>query len=81
MNSKIKWPDGKDFAFSVFDDTDNITLENVPPVYSFLNEHGFKTTKSVWPLKNEGIPLEGGLTCEDKAYLEWVKKQLLQKQY
>ena len=36
MNKSLQWPDGKDFAFTVFDDTDYATLENVKEIYSFL---------------------------------------------
>jgi hypothetical protein len=67
------WPDGCRFAFTVFDDTDNATLENVQPVYSFLADCGFRTTKSVWTVK--GNPNEGfaaGDTCEDVDYLQWL---------
>ena len=39
--SRIDWPDGKDFAFTIFDDTDLATLENVPPVYELLGGLGF----------------------------------------
>ena len=46
-----RWPDGKAFAFSVFDDTDLSTLENAPAVYRLLRDLGFRTTKSVWPLR------------------------------
>lgn len=73
-DNKITWPDGKDFAFTIFDDTDLSTLENVEPIYSFLNDHGFRTTKSVWPLKGSEIPEVGGITCSDKDYLEWIIK-------
>ena len=41
-------PDGKRFAFTVFDDTDSATLENVRGVYALLAELGFRTTKSCW---------------------------------
>ncbi len=72
MNSRINWPQGKDFAFTIFDDTDDSTLENVKGVYAFLEDCGFKTTKSVWPIReNEGEHMEGS-TCEDKDYLQWV---------
>jgi hypothetical protein len=71
--SRIQWPEGKDFAFTVFDDTDNATLENVGPVYEFLSELGFRTTKSVWPLKGEGTPHIGGVTCEDEDYARWTR--------
>jgi hypothetical protein len=70
---RIVWPDGKDFAFTVFDDTDAATLANVGPVYDFLAEQGILTTKSVWPLHR--LPDSDGLRamdCEDPEYLEWA---------
>jgi hypothetical protein len=69
---KIEWPENKDFAFTIFDDTDNATLENVKPVYDFLAEKGFLTTKSVWPSKGKGQPIWGGDTCEDEDYARWL---------
>jgi hypothetical protein len=71
-----KWPNGKRFAFSVFDDTDFATIANVRPVYELLADLGFRTTKSVWPLHGEGRPKVGGTTCEDLAYRQWA--QMLQ---
>ena len=75
MNARtpIKWPGGKGFAFTVFDDTDYSTLENVQPVYSFLRDQGFRTTKSVWPVKGSSVPLIGGETCENADYLKWAR--------
>jgi hypothetical protein len=67
------WPDGKQFAFTVFDDTDQSTLDNAPAVYQFLRDLGFRTTKSVWPLKGPRRPKIGGDTCEDPNYLAWVR--------
>ncbi|MFH1017346.1 MAG: hypothetical protein V1798_04080 [Pseudomonadota bacterium] len=72
--TNISWPAGKRFAFTVFDDTDRTTLVNGPPVYEFLHEQGFHTTKSVWPVKGERTPLIGGTTCKDQDYLLWVQK-------
>ena len=72
MSSRISWPDGKDFAFTVFDDTDFSTLENVREVYSLLTSYGFQTTKSVWPTRGNKESLIGGSTCEDQDYLKWV---------
>ena len=72
---KIQWPDGKKFAFTVFDDTDNSTLENAPKVYALLRDLGFRTTKSVWPAPGLRDPsVVGGSTCEDPKYLAWVKE-------
>jgi hypothetical protein len=68
----LQWPDNKDFAFTIFDDTDLASLENVPPVYSFLDDLGVRITKSVWPLKGSGVPRVGGLTCDDARYLDWT---------
>ena len=73
--SRIQWPDGKDFAFTVFDDTDLATLDNAPHVYDFLGELGFRTTKSVWPIRGRETPntrVIGGATCEDDAYRDWT---------
>jgi hypothetical protein len=70
--SAIEWPAGTDFAFTVFDDTDNATLENVPPVYAFLEDLGLRTTKSVWPIRAPGTARIDGLTCEDAEYRAWT---------
>lgn len=72
MQNDIRWPEGKRFAFTIFDDTDNITVEAGRAVYDFLADYGFRTTKSVWPIKGPRTPYIGGLTCEDPAYLKWV---------
>ena len=69
---RVLWPDGKDFAFTIFDDTDHATVENVAPVYEFLATLGMRTTKSVWALEGETEPLIGGATCADAAYRDWT---------
>jgi hypothetical protein len=73
MSPKPLWPQGKRFAFTVFDDTDCSTVENVAPVYDFLADCGFRTTKSCWPVS--GDPALGswmGQTCDDHDYLRLV---------
>jgi hypothetical protein len=72
IKRKITWPDGKNFAFTVFDDTDLSTLENVKPIYALLTDLGLRTTKSVWAIRGNGKPLAAGSTCEDPDYLNWV---------
>ena len=69
---RIEWPEGRDFAFTVFDDTDLATLENVAPVYELLRRLGFRTTKSVWAIEGRETPRIGGMTCEDAAYRSWT---------
>ena len=68
----VTWPSGKRFAFSVFDDSDLATVENVGPVYRFLEDLGVRTTKSVWPMHGTGTPVIGGQTCDDADYRAWV---------
>lgn len=69
---RVEWPDGRAFAFTIFDDTDRATVENVAPIYEFLGELGLRTTKSVWPLEpGDGAPHQGS-SCEDPEYLAWT---------
>ena len=66
-------PDGKRFAFTVFDDTDSATLENVRGVYALLSELGFRTTKSCWVF--DGDRRQGrfpGDTCDRPEYRQWL---------
>jgi len=67
------WPDGKRFAFTVCDDADLGTVENVGPVYSFLEDCGFRTVRSCWALR--GDPNRGkypGQTLDDADYRDWL---------
>jgi len=70
------YPDGLDFAFTVVDDTDLGTLENLRPIYDLLNELGFRVTKTVWvfdPEPDERALFDNnGDTLERKEYLDFV---------
>ena len=66
------WPDGKRFAFTIFDDTDLARPGNFESVYALLRDLGMRTTKSVWAVRGEGVPTIGGATCEDPDYLAAV---------
>jgi hypothetical protein len=67
------WPDGRRFAFTIVDDTDKATLANVAPAYEFLLDHGFRITKTVWPLAPIRAATLGGMSLEgDEAYRTWV---------
>lgn len=72
MFPKIDWPDGKDFAFTIFDDPDQDSIENLEAVYPFLRDLGFRTTKAVWPIRGDCTPKVGGATCADEQYLKLV---------
>lgn len=69
---RVTWPNGRDFAFTIFDDTDRATLENVAPVYEFLGGLGLRTTKSIWPLEPDAGAPNQGSSCEDPEYLGWT---------
>jgi|SRR6185436_2311428 len=67
-------PSGKRFAFTVLDDTDDSTLDNVGPLYAMLKDYGLRTTKTVWPLEcPEGSRnFFAAETLQDKKYLGFV---------
>lgn len=68
----VSWPDGARFAFTVFDDTDWMTVETGAPVYEALSELRFRVTKSVWPVAPGGPRRTGGGTCAEPDYRAWV---------
>jgi len=71
----VRFPDGKRFAFTIFDDTDVATVENVKPVYDLLTELGMRTTKTVWPFNWTRGPsnFSSSETLEDAPYVEFVQ--------
>lgn len=72
---KISFPQGKKFAFTIFDDTDNASVENVRPIYELLSELNMRTTKSVWvfPTDNERNPYFHSQTLADPDYLSFIR--------
>ncbi len=66
--TRIQWPEGKAFAFTVFDDPDAQTYEDGRVVYSFLDDLGFRTTRGVWPGPAVRTPNSGGETCDSVEY-------------
>jgi hypothetical protein len=71
----VPWPQGRRFAFTILDDTDDATLENVAPVYTLLRECGLRTTKTAWPLAcPEGSEnYFAADTLQRPEYLEFVR--------
>lgn len=70
---RIEWPDGKRFAFTIFDDPDGQSLKAGREVYALLRDLGFRTTKGVWPLAPTRPTADTGVTCADPEYLAWVE--------
>jgi hypothetical protein len=67
---RVQFPRGRRFAFSVFDDADNGTVENLSPVYELLNSYRILTTKSVWVYPPRGR--FSGQSLMDDDYLDFV---------
>jgi hypothetical protein len=72
MISMSRFPNNKKFAFTILDDTDLSTVENVKPVYRLLAELGMRTTKSVWPLASVRDGRQGGCSLQDVDYLKFI---------
>jgi hypothetical protein len=68
----ISFPGNKKFAFTIFDDTDLSTVENVAPVYRLLHELGLRTTKSVWPLESAAGARFSGSSLQETDYLRFI---------
>jgi hypothetical protein len=69
----VAWPEGKRFAFTVFDDPDGETVENGRPLYDFLADCGLRTTKGLWPTTN-GPRQPRFDTCDFPAYRQWSQE-------
>jgi hypothetical protein len=70
---RLSWPAGKRFAFTVVDDTEMATIDNVGPVYDLLGSLGVHTTKTVWPCGFQRPPRFGGDTLDEPEYLRWIR--------
>ena len=74
VSGRIPWLEGKTFAFTVFDDPDFQSLERGEPVYSLLEDLGFRTTRGIWPLRSPIGDASYGITCDDPGALTWFKQ-------
>lgn len=68
------FPDGKRFAFTVLDDTDVATVQNVAPVYELLERLGMRATKTIWTMRcPEGSKnFSSSQTLQDSEYRAFV---------
>lgn len=74
MAPRFEFPGGKQFAFTVIDDTDVATVANVRPVYLLLEQLGFRITKTVWPVRypDGRSNFSTSETLEDPHYAEFI---------
>lgn len=70
----LTFPHGRTFAFTIVDDTDVATADNIRPIYALLKELGLRTTKTVWPLSIDApnSNFVGSETLEDAHYVDFV---------
>jgi len=71
---QIKFPNNKQFAFSIFDDTDGATVENVKPIYDLLAKLKIYTTKSIWvlPTNKPKTCVNYGQTLSNPVYRDFI---------
>ena len=69
----MKFPNNKNFVFTIIDDTDDTFLENIKPVYDILYENNIITTKTVWVYPPRDKDESKGDCLQNKGYLEFVK--------
>lgn len=68
---KYNWKGNKKFAFTIVDDTDGATVENIKPIYDYLYQKGMLTTKTVWVYPpRDYFP---GESLENSEYCAYVK--------
>lgn len=68
-----RWPEGKRFAFTIVDDTDDATLAKVRPIYRLLAALGLRTTKTVWVFPATEDPKWRDVpTLEDPEYRAFI---------
>jgi hypothetical protein len=68
----LRFPNGSAFAFTVYDDTDRATVENIKPIYDLLWQYGFRTTKSVWVYPPRGA-YRGSSSLQDPEYVAFIR--------
>jgi hypothetical protein len=70
------FPHNKKFIFTILDDTDDATTENIVPIYELLTRNNIFVTKTVWPVScPEGSRIyHAGKTLADTEYLRAVKR-------
>ncbi len=69
------WPDGKRFAFTIFEDPDSQSLRISREVYSCLSDLGFRTTAGVWTIDpGEARRNSPGETCQNPEYRRWMQE-------
>lgn len=72
---RLRWPEGKRFALTIFDDPDSQTMAECQSIYGLLSDLGLRTTMGVWSVEpGEERRNSLGPTCADPAYRAWAQE-------
>jgi hypothetical protein len=74
LQPHIEWPNGKRFAFSIFDDPDGQQRSMMNAVYGLLGDLGIFTTKGVWPNAPHAQASDPGETCGSEEYVRILRQ-------
>ena len=71
---RLTFPGNRRFAFTIMDDTDVGTVENLAPIYGLFESLGMRVTKTVWPMDcPEGSKnFSSSQTLADVEYRDFV---------
>lgn len=70
---KYKFPERKNFVFTIIDDTDDAFLNGIRQVYDILFQNGLRTTKTVWVYPPRDLGISKGDSLQNKDYLAFIK--------
>ena len=70
-NNNVTFPNNKQFAFTIIDDTDASFYENIRPIYDLLSEKGLRTTKTVWVYPPRDS-VSAGDCLQRREYLNYI---------
>ena len=73
MPLKYEWPEGRRFAFTIFDDPDMQTTAIGREPYALLADLGFRTTRGVWPLPPTRRDRGPNDDCSLPEHVEWLR--------
>jgi hypothetical protein len=73
MTPALRWPEDRQFAFTIIDDPDSQPLDVSREIYALLEDLGFRTTKAVWVMEPSARNSPGE-TCASSAVLDFCRR-------